>query len=170
MYHNMPENTTWNAVSLPTTTASGRWTPITTAQPNPDTVIGQVVSPPTGDGNTAVIRLTNIPTLHTEPSHPSYTYRTTLPTIEPAPANFDGTFHFEGNAPELIEQLQDMMAPGSRLVVNNDSIFCAQGPPRTVQYTYSADTSPSVKTKKTRKPRKKQEKIKTIKDQMKDIP
>ena len=171
----------WEAGSLLTTNVSGGWTTI--SEPITSLPIG-IVDKIDNDGNTAVIRMTgssmtDFPVLRTEPSHPSYKFesststsgRPILPTYEPTTSTtMSGSMHFEGNAPEVIEQLQEMISPGSRLVVNGDQIWYAQGPRRTIQYNYSTGTGPLVKTKKTRKPRKKQERIKTIKDQLKDIP
>lgn len=138
-----------------TTSASGDWQPLSTS--SIDSPIG-IVSGVSEDGHTAVIRMTGSDLIYRGPTLP------TLPTIDPATITTDGTLRLEGATPEFIEYFQNMMSPGSRLVVNGDEIRYAQGPQRTVKY------SPTTTAKKTRKPRKKQEKIKTIKDQMKDIP
>ncbi len=65
---------------------------------------------------------------------------------------------------EELKALEDVInTPGYRFIINDsfdrDKIFFAPGPQRTISYSYK----PKIKRKKT-------EKIKTLKDQMKDVP
>ncbi len=62
---------------------------------------------------------------------------------------------------EELKALEDATnVPGMRLVINGmDDIFFTGGPHRTISYSHK----PKIKRKKT-------EKIKTLKDQMKDVP
>ncbi len=65
---------------------------------------------------------------------------------------------------EYWKKLEDVInTPGYRFIINDsfdrDKIFFAPGPQRTISYSQK----PKIKRKKT-------EKIKTLKDQMKDVP